>query len=171
MTIKNIKIFNVFFLFLLSITWLYTYKLIPINMILPVNNSIFERMKVVYYPLLVSSILEYFLYKKVNIHINNFNISLMIKSILGIIIYLFLYIPIYLFISKSLIIWIFLLIGIYIFTEYISFKILTSNELNIKVLPIIIVILGIILFTILTYYPVHSNIFFDYINFGYGILD
>lgn len=173
MTIRKIKIFNIFFLFLLSFVWHYMYKLLPCSVlaiIFPVNDSIWEHMKIVYFTLLISSLLESYLYKRYKLPANNKNISMMTKSLLGVVLYLVLYIPLYKLIGEYLIISIILLLIVYSLMEFISYKIILSEELNIKVLPIIIVVLGIILFMILTFYPVHNFLFFDNINFGYGIL-
>ncbi len=173
MTIKKIKIFTVFFLFFLSFIWHFMYKLLPNNIFaifFPVNESIWEHMKIIYYCLLASSILEYFLYKRYKLQVNNFYISMMIKSLLGVIVYLIIFVPIYKLVGESMIISISLMLIVYILMEFISFKILNSEEYNIKVLPVIILILGGILFTLLTFFPLHNFLFFDYVNFGYGIL-
>ena len=58
----------------------------------------------------------------------------------------------------------------YIFMEYIGYKILTGEEMNINILPVIIIALGCIMFVILTFYPLHNFLFFDEFKFGYGIL-
>ena len=57
----------------------------------------------------------------------------------------------------------------YIFVEFIGYKILLLNEMNINILPIILIFLCYILFFLLTYYPPHSFIFFDEFKLVYGI--
>lgn len=173
MTIKKIKIINVVFLFLLSFLWHFMYDLLPNNffaLFFPVNESIWEHMKIIYYCLLLSSVLEFILYHKFKIKINNFYISSMVKSVLGVIIYLIIFIPIYKLIGESMFVSISLMLIVYALMEFISLKILQSEELNINILPVIIIVLGMILFIILTFYPVHNFLFFDKIKFGYGIL-
>ena len=101
---------------------------------------------------------------------NNFYISSMVKSVLGVIIYLIIFIPIYKLIGESMFVSISLMLIVYALMEFISLKILQSEELNINILPVIIIVLGMILFIILTFYPVHNFLFFDNIKFGYGIL-
>ena len=74
MTLKKIKIINVVFLFLLSFLWHFMYDLFPNNLfalVFPVNESIWEHMKIIYYCLLLGSILEFVLCKKNNIIIWN----------------------------------------------------------------------------------------------------
>ena len=173
MTLKKIKIINVVFLFLLSFLWHFMYNWFPNNifaLVFPVNESIWEHMKIIYYCLLLGSVLEFYLCKKNNIKINNFYIEAMVKSLLGVIFYLIIFIPLYLWLGESMIISIGLMLVTYVFMEFIGYKILTSEELNINILPVIIIALGCIMFVILTFYPLHNFLFFDEVKFGYGIL-
>lgn len=173
MSLKKIKIINVVFLFLLSFLWHFVYDWFPNNifaLFFPVNESIWEHMKIIYYCLLMGSILEFVLCKKNNIKINNFYIEAMVKSILGVIFYLIIFIPLYLWLGESLLISISLMLITYIFMEYNGYKILTGEEMNINILPVIIIVLGCIMFVILTFYPLHNFLFFDEVKFGYGIL-
>lgn len=173
MTLKKIKIINVVFLFLLSFLWHFMYDWFPNNifaLVFPVNESIWEHMKIIYYCLLLGSVLEFYLCKKNNIKINNFYIEAMVKSLLGVIFYLIIFIPLYLWLGESMIISIGLMLVTYVFMEFIGYKILTSEELNINILPVIIIVLGCIMFVILTFYPLHNFLFFDEVKFGYGIL-
>lgn len=173
MTLKKIKIINVVFLFLLSFLWHFMYDLFPNNLfalVFPVNESIWEHMKIIYYCLLLGSVLEFYLCKKNNIKINNFYIEAMVKSLLGVIFYLIVFIPLYLWLGESMVISIGLMLVTYIFMEFIGYKILVSEELNINILPVIIIVLGCIMFVILTFYPLHNFLFFDEVKFGYGIL-
>ena len=173
MSLKKIKIINVVFLFLLSFLWHFMYDWFPntiFALVFPVNESIWEHMKIIYYCLFMGSILEFVLCKKNNIKINNFYIEAMVKSILGVIFYLIIFIPLYLWLGESMFISISLMLITYIFMEYIGYKILTGEEMNINILPVIIIVLGCIMFVILTFYPLHNFLFFDEVKFGYGIL-
>lgn len=173
MSLKKIKIINVVFLFLLSFLWHFVYDWFPNNifaLFFPVNESIWEHMKIIYFCLFMGSILEFVLCKKNNIKINNFYIEAMVKSILGVIFYLIIFVPFYLWLGESLLISISLMLITYIFMEYIGYKILTGEEMNINILPVIIIVLGCIMFVILTFYPLHNFLFFDEVKFGYGIL-
>lgn len=173
MSLKKIKIINVVFLFLLSFLWHFVYDWFPNNifaLFFPVNESIWEHMKIIYFCLFMGSILEFVLCKKNNIKINNFYIEAMVKSILGVIFYLIIFIPLYLWLGESLLISISLMLITYIFMEYIGYKILTGEEMNINILPVIIIVLGCVMFVILTFYPLHNFLFFDEVKFGYGIL-
>ena len=173
MSLKKIKIINVVFLFLLSFLWHFMYDWFPNNifaLFFPVNESIWEHMKIIYYCLLLGSILEFVLCKKNNIKINNFYIEAMVKSILGVIFYLIIFVPFYLWLGESMFISISLMLITYIFMEYIGYKILIGEEMNINILPVVIIALGCIMIVILTFYPLHNFLFFDEVKFGYGIL-
>lgn len=173
MSLKKIKIINVVFLFLLSFLWHFVYDWFPNNifaLFFPVNESIWEHMKIIYFCLFMGSILEFVLCKKNNIKINNFYIEAMVKSILGVIFYLIIFVPFYLWLGESMFISISLMLITYIFMEYIGYKILTGEEMNINILPVIVIVLGCIMFVILTFYPLHNFLFFDEVKFGYGIL-
>lgn len=173
MSLKKIKIINVVFLFLLSFLWHFVYDWFPNNifaLFFPVNESIWEHMKIIYYCLLLGSILEFVLCKKNNIKINNFYIEAMVKSILGVIFYLIIFVPFYLWLGESMFISISLMLITYIFMEYIGYKILIGEEMNINILPVVIIALCCIMFVILTFYPLHNFLFFDEVKFGYGIL-
>ena len=173
MSLKKIKIINVVFLFLLSFLWHFMYDWFSntiFALVFPVNESIWEHMKIIYYCLLMGSILEFVLCKKNNIKINNFYIEAMVKSILGVIFYLIIFVPFYLWLGESMLISISLMLITYIFMEYIGYKILTGEEMNINILPVIIIVLGCIMFVILTFYPLHNFLFFYEVKFGYGIL-
>ncbi len=118
MTFKKIKIINVVFLFFTIFLWHFMYDLFPNNifaLVFPVNESIWEHMKIIYYCLLLSSVLEFILYHKFKIKINNFYISSMVKSVLGVIIYLIIFIPIYKLIGESMFVSISLMLIVYAF--------------------------------------------------------
>lgn len=173
MNLKKIKIINIISMFLLSFLWHYVYTLVPCNItaiFFPVNESIWEHMKIIYCVFIIGSLTQLILCKKFKININNIYIEMAFKSIMGIILYLIIYIPLYLLIGENLFISLLLLLITYIIMEFIGIKILKSEELNIIALPVILIILGFILFGLLTFYPRHNFLFFDEVNLGYGIL-
>lgn len=155
----------IIFLFLLSFLWHFMYDWFPCvltSIFFSVNESIWEHMKIIFYVLLIGSILE-----KKN---NNYYLCLMVKPLVGVLFYLILFIPLYLIFGESMILSLSLMLFTYIIMELLGIKISKQEELNIKVLPIIIVILCITLFSMLTYYPLHNFLFFDSVKLGYGIL-
>ena len=159
------NIFMIIFLFLLSFLWHFMYDWFPsvlTSIFFPVNESIWEHMKIIFYCLLIGSVLE----KKGN----NYYLNILVKPLVGVLFYLIIFIPLYLIFGESMFISISLMLFTYIIMELLGIKISKQEELNIKALPIIIIILISILFSILTYYPLHNFLFFDSVKLGYGIL-
>lgn len=155
----------IIFLFLLSFLWHFMYDWFPsvlTSIFFPVNESIWEHMKIIFYCLLIGSVLE----KKGN----NYYLNILVKPLVGVLFYLIIFIPLYLIFGESMFISISLMLFTYIIMELLGIKISKQEELNIKVLPIIIIILISILFSILTFYPLHNFLFFDSVKLGYGIL-
>ncbi len=159
------NIFMIIFLFLLSFLWHFMYDWFPsvlTSIFFPVNESIWEHMKIIFYCLLIGSVLE----KKGN----NYYLNILVKPLVGVLFYLIIFIPLYLIFGESMFISLSLMLFTYIIMELLGIKISKQEELNIKVLPIIIIILISILFSILTFYPLHNFLFFDSVKLGYGIL-
>jgi len=159
------NIFMIIFLFLLSFLWHFMYDWFPCvltSIFFPVNESIWEHMKIIFYCLLIGSVLE----KKGN----NYYLNILVKPLVGVLFYLIIFIPLYLIFGESMFISLSLMLFTYIIMELLGIKISKQEELNIKALPIIIIILIIILFSILTFYPLHNFLFFDSVKLGYGIL-
>ena len=71
------------------------------------------------------------------------------------------FIPLYNIFGENMFISIGLMLITYIVMEFIGYKILLLDELDIKILPIILIVLCYILFALLTFYPPHYSIFFD----------
>ena len=152
------NIFMIIFLFLLSFLWHFMYDWFPsvlTSIFFPVNESIWEHMKIIFYCLLIGSVLE----KKGN----NYYLNILVKPLVGVLFYLIIF-------GESMVISLSLMLFTYIIMELLGIKISKQEELNIKVLPIIIIVLISILFSILTYYPLHNFLFFDSVKLGYGIL-
>lgn len=173
MNLKKIKLIAVIGIFIISIFSHFAYELFPnilFSFFFPINESIWEHMKILFTSTLLYGLIDYLLLKKNNIKYNNFPFQLYFTAFSSIPIYLVIYLPIYKLIGENLIISITLMILVYILEQYISYHILQEKEfkiLNIISVPIIIIIyLG---FIYLTYNPPHTYVFFDIINEKYGI--
>ncbi len=172
MNLKKLKIINVVIFFALSFLWHFVYDLIPnfvTAIFFPVNESIWEHMKIIFGVIIFGSLISLILMQKFKIKYNNFYVEIIIKAILGVIFYLAIFIPLYNIFGENLFIPITLMLITYIVMEFIGYKILLLDELNIKILPIILIILSYILFALLTFYPPHYSIFFDETKLIYGI--
>ena len=163
MSLKKIKIISVFTVFILCTITHFLYDLLPnpiFSIFFPVNESIWEHMKMLYTSFLLNGIIEYFLIKKYNIKVNNFLFNTYLISIISIILYLTMYLPFYYTIGNNKIVIFTALILDIIICEIISYFLLKKEEIkNMNFLTIILIILSYIIFTILTYYPLDFSIF------------
>ena len=170
---KKVKIFIIILLFIISIPIHYIYKWFPnivTSIFFPVNESIFEHMKIIYTSIVIVSILEYFIYKNSTIKVNNFILSIPIVSIIGITFYLIIYIILNNFIKHNIIISISLLYIIFIICEILSYYILKSKAINKScIIGIFLITISYISFTYLTYYPPKNYLFLDNKTNTYGI--
>jgi len=163
MSLKKIKIISVFTVFILCTITHFLYDLLPnpiFSIFFPVNESIWEHMKMLYTSFLLNGIIEYFLIKKYNIKVNNFLFNTYLISIISIILYLTMYLPFYYTIGNNKIVIFAALILDIIICEIISYFLLKKEEIkNMNFLTIILIILSYIIFTILTYNPLDFSIF------------
>lgn len=165
MNLKKIKFISVIIIFLLSFLSHFMYELFPsflVSIFFPINESIWEHMKILSSSIIMNGLIEYLLLKKYNIKFNNFTFQLFITSILSIIIYLIIYLPLYNIFNENLFISISLMLIVYIIINIISYKILNSTKYKyINKISIILIILMYIIFGYLTYKPLNNYIFID----------
>ena len=175
MNLKKIKILSVLGIFLLSFLSHFAYKLFPniiFSFIFPVNESIWEHMKILFTSTLLYGIIDYLLLKKYNIKYNNFNFQLYFTALIGIPIYLVIYLPLYNLLGESPFISISLLLIVYIITQIVSYNILKEKELKIlNIITIPVILLSYLGFIYLTYNPPHTYIFYDITEDKYSIND
>ena len=175
MNLKKIKILAVIGIFILSFLSHFAYEIFPniiFSFIFPVNESIWEHMKILFTSTLLYGIIDYLLLKKYNIKYNNFNFQLYFTSLIGIPIYLVIYLPLYNLIGESPFISISLLLIVYIITQIVSYNILKEKELKIlNIITIPVILLSYLGFIYLTYNPPHTYIFYDITEDKYSIND
>lgn len=173
LNLKKIKIIALFGIFILSFISHYAYNIFPniiFSFIFPVNESIWEHMKILFTSTLLYGIIDYLLLNKNKIKYNNFSFQLYFTAISSIPLYLVLYLPIYNIFGESTFLAILLMLIVYLIEQYISYSILKEKEikiLNIIAVPLIITIY--ILFIYLTYSPPYNYIFYDTKNEKFGI--
>ena len=166
---------NTIGIFLLCFITHFIYDILPFNVVgvfFPVNESIWEHMKMIYSTTLLYGIIEYLIMKKFHLHYNNFLLATYTKSIINIPIYLVMYLPLfYNFTENMIITFIILFISIFI-TNYIGYRILKLNRINYqKEVSIAFIIVTYIIMAILTFKAPHKDLFFDSKNEKYGIND
>ena len=173
MNLKKIKLISILGIFVISFLTHFIYNIFPniiTSIIFPVNESIWEHMKILFTSQIIYSIIDYFLIKHNNIQISNFKSNVFITSFLSIPIYLIIYLPIRIIFGENLIVSILLMIIVFIISQIISYKILTSKENKLlNKYSLILIIICYIIFGILTYYPPQNFIFYDTSQKIYGI--
>lgn len=173
MNIKRVKVISVFGIFLISFLCHFTYEWFPnviFSIIFPVNESIWEHMKIIVTSYLLYGIIDYMLLSKNGIIRNNFLFQLAFVPILGVLFYLIVYLPIYSLIGENMVVSIGLLFLIYIFMAIISYYFLMEeNNKVLKIVSIPLIIIVYVIFAYLTYKPPKNYIFYDTVKEIYGI--
>ena len=172
MSLKKTRVIAVIGTIVLSFIFHFMYDLIPnfiSSIFFPVNESIWEHMKLLYTSIVFYGVVDYFLLRKFNISYNNFFLNLFFISFSSILIYLAMFIPIYYTIGESMFVSIGLMVITYIIVYIISYHILRMKENNLKYIWILLIIMGYIIFGYLTYNPIRNHLFFDTNTESYGI--
>lgn len=173
MNLKKIKIIAIVAIFVLMSIFHFAYDLLPNTLfaiIFPVNESIFEHLKLIFNTFIIYGFIDYFLLKKFNLPKNNFFTNILISALSCIGIFLLIWLPIYYKIGENMVItFLFLIIAI-MFSQIISYYILKSkNNKLLNYISIIIIILISTMFAYFTYYPLYNDFFFDPMEEKYGI--
>lgn len=165
MILKKIKTLNIFLLIVLSMFSHNIYIFFPnilTAIFFPINESIFEHMKIIFTSLLLTGISDYILFKINNIKYNNFSFQLFITPILSIVIFLNLYLPIHYLIGEYLLLTLLLLLITYIISQIISYKLLNHKELSfLNKISIFLILLTYLNFIVLTFTPNKDDFFYD----------
>ena len=173
MNLKVVKTLGLFLIFLLCFPLHFIYDFLPntlFSIFVPVNESIWEHMKLIFTSYVFYGIFDYLLLKKNKISFNNFLLQLFLIPIVGIILYLLIFIPIYNNFGENMLISIGLLFLIIIFEQVLSYYFLRFKEIKYQnIIGIVGIIITYIIFGYLTYNPVENYIFFDISNSKYGI--
>ena len=170
---KKIIYINTLILFSLMFITHNLYKWFPNDVFaifFPVNESIWEHMKMIYTTIIIYIPLEIFILKKLKINYNNLLLSSYIAGIINIVIELILFVPIYNFIGENLPITLITLIISIFLSQYIFFKILNKQyKKKSNIISIFLIISIFILMGIFTYIPPKTFLFFDPVDEKYGI--
>jgi len=173
MTLKWIKIVAVFGVFILCFPFHFMYEWFPntlFSIFFPVNESVWEHMKMLFSAIVVYGVIDYFVIKFFNQKRNNFVISLFISSLASIPIFLIIYLPFYYLLGENIILNIGVLFIAISISQVISYFILKSDNFKkLGMISVIGIILVYIVFGLLTYNPPINDLFFDPTNEKYGL--
>lgn len=168
-----LKLLIIFITFLFSFLFHFGYDLsnnIVFSIIFPVNESIWEHMKIIATPIIISSLIEYFILIKNNVKFNNYLLGTALSIILSIVIYLIIYLPIHYIFGHSLIISIIILFVVFIISENIKHYIMNLNKIKYQnIIGFILILITYFVFGYLTYNPIKIDLFLDSICNCYGI--
>lgn len=164
---------NTIGIFLLNFLSHFLYNLCPnfiTSLFFPVNESIFEHLKMLYTTIIIWGLVEYIIYKKNNISTNNFLFTLFISAILNIIILLIIYLPVYYLIGENLIITIIILLISIFLTQLFTYNIKEKKKVKLlNFLSLILIPIIFFVFAYLTYNPIENDFFLDKEQNKYGI--
>lgn len=169
---KKFVILNTFLTFATGFLVHYIYQWIPsfITTIFPVNESLYEHMKLIYISPIISSLILNYIFKKKNYLINNYLFGLIVSTIFNIIIFYLVYLPLYYANGESMI----MTLGVYFITiilsNYLYYLIINmDNDPRLNLISLIaIIVIGSIL-TYFTYNPLKIDFFRDSKTNSYGI--
>ena len=172
MNYKKWKIIAPFIIFGLCSLLHFGYAIMPnpiSSIFFPVNESIFEHMKMIYTSVLVFSLIEYFIIKKKKWELNNLGINPFISGLTNIFSFLIIYLPVKSLIGENMIVTFIILFISNIITEVVSYYLLLNKKIIDNRIGLIITLLVYIPFIYLTYNPIHNSFFYDPKDNLYGI--
>lgn len=172
-TNKKLKIMGIIIAFTLCFPLHFLYDKLPCfltSIIAPVNESIWEHMKLLFGSIIISGIIQKIIVKSKKIEINNICFSNFIAAISSIPIFLLIYLPIYYIIGENFIITIVIMFIAITTSEFIAFLITNrKKDLGLENISILFVILTYLVFALLTYFPPQFDLFLDPESITYGI--
>ena len=126
-TNKNIIIINTIAIFICMFLFHSIYSLMPNFLtasLFPVNESLYEHLKLIYVTQILVGVIIYIVLIIKKIKVNNYFLGLLTSTILNIVIYFLIFIPLYNRFGESLILAMGLFLITLIITEYIFYKII-----------------------------------------------
>ena len=174
MTLKKTRIIAVIGIFILNFIFHFAYSTLPntlFSIFFPVNESIFEHMKLIFSSAVFYGIIDYFILKKNSLKTNNSIFTTLLNALSTIVIFLIIWLPIYYKMGENMIITILILFIAIMFGQVLSYFIL-NKEIKFKYLNVVSIISIIIIYIIMAYFtynPLKVDFFFDPIHEKYGI--
>ena len=161
-TFKYIFISSII-LFLIMVLVHFVYELLPFNIIaaiFPVNESIFQHMKMIVTSFIIYYIFIFFFNKKRKF--NNISLTLFVSCFTTIIFFLIIYLPIYFTYGENLIFTLILLFISIVLGQSWSYNFLLKDSCPIlNIISIILIIITMIIGSYFTFNPLHNEIFWD----------
>lgn len=168
-----INIIGAIFIFLIGFIIHNLYDWFPnifISIISPVNESIFEHIKLIFTSYIIWLIVKYFIYKNNNLEENNLILKEVITTLFSIILFLIIFLPIYNKFGENLFITLFIYFISITISQILNYFITIKKESRIlDIIGVGIIIIFYIITTYLTYKPPINDFFLDPTNNSYGL--
>ncbi len=173
MSLKKLKILSIIITFLFCFPLHFLYNKFPsfiTSIISPVNESIWEHMKILFGSILLSGVFQKIIIKIKHLNYKNIYLSTIISSLSSIPIFLIIYLPIYNLIGEKFLITIFLMLIAIIISQVITIYIINlKKDLKMENISILFIIITYLIFIYLTYNPIKCKLFKDPVDKYYGI--
>ena len=142
MTLKKTRIIAVIGIFILNFIFHFAYSTLPntlFSIFFPVNESIFEHMKLIFSSAVFYGIIDYFILKKNSLKTNNSIFTTLLNALSTIVIFLIIWLPIYYKMGENMVITIFILFIAIMIGQILSYFIL-NKEIKFKYLNVVSII-------------------------------
>lgn len=173
MTPKRLTIINIILVFLISFISHFMYDLFPNNLtavFFPTNESIFEHLKMSFTTYIIVLIIDYIILKLKKETYPNLIISVFISAISTVLLLGIIYPIIFNIIGENMFVTLLVYLITIIIGNLFGYKALKSKDLKLQETGIISFIVIVIIFGLLTFYPLHvKTYFYDYSSDRYGI--
>ena len=170
---KIIQIISMIFIFLIGFIIHNLYEWCPniVTLILsPVNESVFEHMKMIYTSYIIWIIVKHFILKKYNIKENNFLLKELLIFLFNIALFLTIYWPIYYKFGENMLVTLTIYLVTIIISQILNYFIEFKKDSNVlNIISLIVIFLIYALTTYLTYNPPICRFFLDPTNNSYGL--
>jgi len=163
---KNI-IINTILIFIVCSIFHFVYDLVPsfvTSIFFPVNESIWEHLKLIFTSSIVYTLISNLYYKD-----NNQFLIGYLRGMFTIIILLIIYLPIRKLFGEVMIVTLIILFISILLSETIVNKIIKKHYNKLNIISVFLIIINFIIFTYLTYNPIKSYLFYDTESNKYGI--
>lgn len=169
---KKFVIINIFLTFAIGFIVHGIYSWIPniLTSIFPVNESLYEHMKLIYYSPIISSTILYFIFKSRGHKINNYLFGLLVSTIFNIILFYLIYLPIYYNFGQNLTMTLIIYFITIVVSNYLYYLIIEmDNNRKLNLVSLVSLIIMVIPLTYLTWDTPKADFFRDPETGHYGL--
>ena len=171
---KRFVLINIFVIFAFGFLVHGIYSWIPsfITSIFPVNESLYEHLKLIFLSPVIGSTILYFIFRYKGIKINNYAFGLLCSTMFNIILFYLIYLPVYYAYGANLVVILIIYFITICVSQYFNYLIIEMDDNHkLNIVSIISIIVLIILQTYLTWNPADADFFRDPETNTYGIKD